>query len=135
MASSSSITVTLPIIPRSTQSSLRFSSGRVYRSKDGTNYRNNLVMLAKQSAPREPLSGPLQADVTFVLQRPKALKVGARQYAPVRPDRDNLLKPLFDSLTKSAWWIDDAQICKGETIKTYGATGEAPCIEINVSKL
>lgn len=138
MASPCRIVASLPIAPKSTQSSLRFASKggfRVYRNKDGMLYRRDLVLAANKFSPKEPLTGAIQVDVTFVLKRPNAMKKGGREPAPVRPDRDNLLKPLFDSLTSSAWWVDDAQICKGETSKLYGATGEAPCIEINVSKL
>ena len=138
MASSVRLVATLAVEPRSTQSSLRFASKggfRVYRNKDGMLYRRNLVLAANKFSPKEAFTGPIRVDVTFVLRRPNSKKKGQRVHAPVRPDRDNLLKPLFDALTTAAWWVDDAQICEGETTKVYGATGEAPCIEIIVTKV
>lgn len=138
MASSNRIVATLPVAPRSIQSTLRFASKggvRVFRNSAYKLYMRDLVFSANKSAPASPLEGPLKADVTFVLARPKGKKKGAREYAPVRPDRDNLIKPVMDALTSSEWWLDDAQVVTGDITKVYGATGENPCIEIIVSKV
>mgnify|MGYP003342791400 CR=1 FL=1 len=73
--------------------------------------------------------------MTFVLKRPQRLKANGRQPAPVRPDRDNLLKPLQDALTQAMFWVDDSQIVAGETLKLYAAKTEKPCIEVKISKV
>ncbi|NDB94975.1 MAG: RusA family crossover junction endodeoxyribonuclease [Verrucomicrobia bacterium] len=138
MASSNRIAATLPVAPRSIQSTLRFASKggvRVFRNSAYKTYMRDLVFAANKHAPAAFLEGPLKADVTFVLERPKSKKKGQREYAPVRPDRDNLIKPVMDALTTSNWWKDDAQVVTGDITKVYGASGEKPCIEIVVSKV
>jgi Holliday junction resolvase RusA-like endonuclease len=129
---------TLNIEPKTIQSGLRFSGKggcmRVFRNSASKAYVRSLVFASKQYA-KEQIVGPLRCDVTFVLKRPQRLKANGRQPAPVRPDRDNLLKPLQDALTQAMFWVDDSQIVAGETFKLYAGKTEKPCIEVKITKL
>ena len=40
-------------------------------------------------------------------------------YKPTRPDTDNYLKLFKDCMTKSGFWLDDAQVVDEHIIKTY----------------
>jgi Holliday junction resolvase RusA-like endonuclease len=131
----SAIRLILEVKPKTIQSGLRFGRGRVFRDKRSKGYVNLLVALSRPSWLARPLEGPLRVDVSFILSRPKALKGKERVFAPVRPDRDNMLKPLMDALTIAGFWKDDGQVCAGETSKFYSAQGEDPKIEISISRL
>jgi Holliday junction resolvase RusA-like endonuclease len=131
----SPIRLTLEVKPKTIQSGLRFGRGRVFRDKRSKGYVDLLVALARTSRPSRPLEGPIRVDVSFILSRPKSVKGKERVFAPVRPDRDNMLKPLMDALTNAGFWKDDGQVCAGETSKFYSAQGEPPKIEISISKL
>ena len=128
----------LNIEPKSIQSGLRFSGKggrpRVFRDSTSKAYVRELIFASKRYA-KEQIQGPLRCDVTFVLKRPQRLKANGRQPAPVRPDRDNLLKPLQDALTQAMFWVDDSQIVAGETFKVYAGKTEKPCIEVKITKL
>ena len=131
----SAIRLTLEVKPKTIQSGLRFGRGRVLRDKRSKGYVDLLGALARTSRPPRPLEGPLRVDVSFILSRPKAVKGKERVFAPVRPDRDNMLKPLMDALTIAGFWKDDGQVCAGETSKFYSAQGEPAKIEISISRL
>jgi len=77
-----------------------------------------------------PLEGPVRANVTVLLPRPKALMRRADPdgpiLAPVKPDRDNLEKAILDAMTAGGWWRDDAQVCAGEVRTAYHAKDGAP---------
>ena len=72
---------------------------------------------------------PIRLSVTFVFSRPKShfrtgkfageLKPSAPVYKTTKPDIDNLLKLVKDSLTGYAY-RDDSQIVGVEMEKTYG---------------
>lgn len=130
-----SIRLILEVKPKTIQSGLRFGRGRVFRDKRSRGYMDVIAQLARVQRPPKPLEGPLRVDVCFVLGRPKSVKGKERAFAPVRPDRDNMLKPLMDALTTAGFWKDDGQVCAGETSKFYSAQGEGPRIEISISKL
>ena len=77
-----------------------------------------------------PLDGPLQMDVTFVLERPQGhfgtgknegqVKESAPEHHIIRPDASKLLRCLEDALTSVAYH-DDGQIVAHHTFKTYGS--------------
>lgn len=77
-----------------------------------------------------PLEGPVRANVTVFLPRPKALMRKCDPDGPVlcdrKPDRDNLDKAILDALTVRGWWRDDAQVCCGEVRTAYHSKGGRP---------
>jgi len=85
-----------------------------------------------------PLEGPLRLEVAFVLPRPKRLLT--RKWREVlawhaaRPDADNLLKAVKDSLTGLAW-RDDSQVCQVYAEKRYANADEQPHATITVMEV
>lgn len=97
------------------------------------------VRLAAQTAySGPPLEGCLRLGVTFVFPRPLRL---CRKKDPLgripfdaKPDADNLLKGLCDSLNELTW-KDDRQICAALVVKEYAAIGEQPHVAVTIEPL
>ncbi len=85
-----------------------------------------------------PLAGPIHLSVVFLMPRPGRLiwktKPMPRVYHASKPDDENLLKSLQDSLTALAW-IDDAQVCSLRLEKWYAAGDEPPGVEVTIESL
>ena len=69
---------------------------------------------------------PLEVTLQFYFPRPKAhfkrdgsLKDNVPNYYIKKPDNDNLEKAVFDALTQTGLWKDDAIIAKNKTSKRY----------------
>lgn len=75
----------------------------------------------------EPLEGPLGAQVTFTVARPKSIKPAARPWPHLTPgkvidgggDIDKLLRTVFDGLEEAGLIRNDAQICVTSAAKVY----------------
>ena len=72
------------------------------------------------------LQGAVQVEYHFVLLKPKSVK---REFPTVAPDLDHYIRALGDAL-KGVAFLDDAQICKIVSTKSYG---ENEGVEITVS--
>jgi Holliday junction resolvase RusA-like endonuclease len=77
-----------------------------------------------QLGPSLLLNGPLRIRCQFIYEWPKSwphkkLREGGACWKTSRPDADNLLKLIKDSLT-GVVYHDDAQIFHVEAIKLYG---------------
>lgn len=85
----------------------------------------------------EPLEGPVELLLCFVMPRPKNMiwKTRAMPRVPhvVTPDSDNLQKSVMDALKQLAW-RDDSQVCSGRQIKVYAAGHELPKVEIVIRR-
>lgn len=71
-----------------------------------------------------PLDGPIKLAVSFVYEWPKSWsdkkrKAPGAHYKTSKPDADNLVKIIGDSLNKIAWH-DDAQLVDTSCTKQYG---------------
>ena len=62
----------------------------------------------------------LKINLTFEFIRPKTSK---RKAPNVKPDLDKLTRAVFDALTKSGVYHDDAQVVSLRARKTYVTTG------------
>ena len=79
-------------------------------------------------SPQFPLTGPLRVDLDCFFSYNKSEmgtgrnaglpKKSAPLYYIKKPDKDNLEKFVFDSLT-GMFWHDDNLICAGDTTKAY----------------
>lgn len=97
----------------------------------GEKWKKKCAAMARVAHQGQPLTGPLQLDVTFILARPighfgtgknaGVLKPGAPQYPTVRPDATKLLRCIEDGLT-GVLWADDATIVAQHVFKEYGPT-------------
>lgn len=79
--------------------------------------------------PDRLLEGPLVLVLTFYFVKPKGAK--RRKYPHVRPDLDNTVKAVKDSLN-GLIWKDDAQIVDLIAQKRYG---DPPRVEIIIQEL
>ena len=91
-------------------------------------YKNVLGYEAKKHF-KEPLNGPIEMIVVFYMQEPKKMPKG-RTLPTVKPDIDNMVKGVMDSLNKIAW-NDDNQVVKVSMTKLYA---KQPRIYIDVSE-
>lgn len=89
-------------------------------------------------AGREPLTGPVELLVVFLLPVPRSWPDWKRREAlsgrlvpTAKPDWDNLGKGVSDALNGIAW-ADDAQVVDCFTRKRYAA---APCAVVHVKPL
>lgn len=93
-------------------------------------WREALRQAALQSAPDEPLRGPLSLSAVFYLNKPKSIK---RDLPTVPPDLDKLLRSL-DSLT-GIIWEDDAQVVIVTAYKFYADAHEPEGADITVTPI
>lgn len=71
---------------------------------------------------------PLKVFLTFKFKRPKSVK---RSHHTVKPDLDNLIKSVCDSLN-GVVWKDDAQIMEITATKAYSQDCESDSIGLSV---
>lgn len=128
----SKIYFSLPIIPMALQTAgkrmvLVGGKPRFFKNPKAQAYLDAIEILAGAHRPPRPFAGAIRLDLTFVLPRPKRL---LRRCDPdglilhtSRPDRDNLIKGTQDGLSLAGFWLDDSQICMGETQKFYAERG------------
>lgn len=84
-----------------------------------------------------PLSGPVALVLTAFFRVPqsrsgrqRAAMLAGEIHPTVKPDVDNLLKIVADSLNGLAY-LDDKQICAAQVVKKYA---DAPRVEITVKE-
>ena len=73
-------------------------------------------------------TGPMRAEVSFWMPRPKSAPK-TRDILPVTgKDVDKMLRSIFDSLTNAGVWVDDSQVCGGSFAKRYVVGPDLPKI-------
>lgn len=93
---------------------------------------------ARQAWDGTPLSGPIEANLTFWFPRPKGhWRTGKnsnqlrddspRALHAQKPDRDNLEKAVLDALSGLGIWADDSQVCCGHVRKLWAILEQAGC--------
>lgn len=110
---------------------------KAYDPKDSRDAKNNVACQILQQNPQLIEQGkPIQLHLTFWLPRPKGhfnskgeLRGAAPKYHTKKPDLDNLIKLLKDSL-KGIVWHDDSQVYRTEAEKSY--TAKEPMVAIMV---
>ena len=118
---------------------------RILKTKDGRFFigkksdskaqqtENELLMLLYPYRPENPFLGALKTEIKWVYpwrsSEPKKNRVFGLKYCDTRPDADNLLKFLFDCMTRCGFWIDDAQVSDLRFEKMWG---DDPRIEIKI---
>ena len=103
-----------------------------YKKKNLQNWQA-LIRTKAQGIYRELLEGPLAVTVRIFLSRPKSRP--KKYLLPDRkPDWDNVAKSGIDGV-KGVLFRDDNQICDAHVFKRYTGNGEAPRIEIEISRM
>lgn len=106
------------IVPKGRARTLR--SGRSYTPQRTVDY-EMLIGMAAKAAGVTVLTGPVGMALHITLPIPKASKQQAGDFAPVRPDLDNIAKAYLDGLNGIAY-VDDGQVCQLFVSKRRGET-------------
>jgi len=75
----------------------------------------------------ETLTGPVELEVTFYLERPATVSAAKRPEPITPPDIDKLIRGVADSLTNAEIYTDDSQIVKVIGIKRYADVRDPGC--------
>lgn len=81
----------------------------------------------------QAVTGPVELEIMFYLDRPSSISRTARPYPIVAPDLDKLIRGVGDSLT-GVVYEDDAQVIRVLAWKTYADT-RPPGAFIRVNEL
>lgn len=85
---------------------------------------NDYLTLLRPYAPEKPMMGPVVMTVEFVFpwRKSETKKNRALGRLPMtsKPDWDNAAKTLADVMTKLGFWMDDAQVFDGRSMKFWG---------------
>lgn len=92
----------------------RFSRGRVYTPKKTKQFESTIKLLAQMNYKAPPCDGALECHVKFIFKNKKI-----QTHHTKKPDLDNVLKSLFDSLNGIVW-KDDSQVINVLASKEYG---------------
>lgn len=84
------------------------------------------VAARAQEAGVPKLTGAVQVECMFRLQRPASVSEKRRPLPIVKPDVDKYARGVLDALTGIAY-VDDAQVVRLDVAKTYGATPGMTC--------
>jgi len=112
----------------------RKGRGGFYNPSVADSWKECIAIAAKPHLPDNPLEGPIQLWITYLLpcpQRPQRLKT--RKHIKT-PDLDNLNKAVLDCLTAIGMWQDDKQVCELNTVKYYALTSQESGAEIFVAE-
>lgn len=115
---------------------LKTKDGRYFVGKKSTSKgkqtQNELMWLLMPHRPQKPLEGAVKIDIKWVYPfRSTEPKKNRYEGLPcvTRSDADNLMKLLFDCMTRLGFWLDDSQIYDLHFIKCYS---DNPRIEIDI---
>jgi len=104
-------------------------TARVYEAGSAEEWKSAIALAARAHLPK-PLAGA-EITITFWMPRPKShfgkngLKQNARSWPTTKPDLDNLVKAVIDTLTKLGFWRDDSCVCAVHAIKLYATPLQA----------
>ena len=90
--------------------------------------RADLCAHLEQHSPDAPFEGPLSLAVVWRFKDSK----GREGWKDTKPDTDNLQKLLKDCMTRTRFWIDDAQVAKEHVCKRWSLK---PGIVISITQL
>lgn len=114
-------------------------TARVYQKNTAEWWKSQVVEAGQQWKPIPPLQGPILMRIVFWMPRPKRLMRNKDPDGPilhtVKPDEENLEKPIMDALKNAGWYRDDSQVCVKKTAKYYHAKTGAPGAEIYINEL
>jgi Holliday junction resolvase RusA-like endonuclease len=95
-------------------------SGHVY-NPDSADVWKEIVRTTFNAFHKPPITHPIRLQVNFFLPRPKSIKGEIAVPHTKKPDVDNLLKAVMDSMTAAGVWKDDALVYATEAGKWYAS--------------
>jgi len=107
-------------IPKAQPRPRMTANGHVYNPDSADAWKAD-IQAAFLSCRKRTIAGPVRLTVRFSLPLPKGRKMISRLPEPHvnKPDTDNLLKAVMDSLTAVKVWKDDAQVYETLAGKYY----------------
>jgi Holliday junction resolvase RusA-like endonuclease len=112
------------------------TSGHVYNPDTATAWKE-LIQASFMQVRKQAITLPVHLKVSFFLPRPKRMadEEAHRSIPHVhKPDVDNLLKAVMDSMTEAGVWKDDALVFATEAAKWY-AQGDKTGAQIIVETI
>ena len=125
-------------VPKAQGSKRAFVVGgkaRMIEQLKDNGWRDSVAREARTFA-AEQFTGPIRVDVTFNMPRPKSRPKSHHGWHTTSPDIDKLLRSVFDGITASGLWRDDALVCEvhAKAIESAAWTGCSITItELDVS--
>lgn len=107
-------------IPKAQPRHRTAANGHVYNPKSADAWKEE-IKAAFLLCRKPTITGPVSITVRFSLPLPKGMKMANNVPVPhtKKPDTDNLLKAVMDSLTAVGVWKDDAQVFDTHSAKYY----------------
>lgn len=100
---------------------IRYKNGKPYiqhyKKEKVTALRTELLLKLRRYAPAVPTDKPVRLFVWFCFDIKDRKAWG--HYKTTRPDADNYIKELKDTMTEAGFWLDDAQVVDLRVVKTY----------------
>ena len=105
----------------------RFGRGKTYTPAKTIAAETFIQLCATQKGVLKMMNGPLRLTVTFSMGIPKSWSAKKKEEAELgnirptgKPDLDNLIKLVGDSLEKAGVYRNDSQIVEVKAVKKYG---------------
>ena len=117
------LTFHFPVTPQpKLRPRLNKCTGFVHTPQKTINAAQELQAYAIRQLPKgwKPSPHPAVVMLSFYFERPKSASVKKRPKHTVKPDIDNLIKMVMDSLNKIVW-VDDTQVYSISAQKHYGS--------------
>lgn len=126
----------IPVVPMGAVRMTRRGKFVNESAKRYLTYKDFIKLHISRQAKQEPIANQVGVDIVFTMPIPpswskKKQKEAVGQYHNKKPDIDNLVKGLFDSLN-GLIWKDDNQVAKLRAVKIYG---ENPGITVEIRGL
>lgn len=110
---------------------------RVYDPGTAEGWKGLVALAARPHLPTAPLEGPVRVSTIFYFKRPGRLLTKSAPAGLIphtaKPDADNAIKAVLDSLTLVGMWRDDAQVMSLVVEKHYAERNQAPGALIQIS--
>lgn len=129
-----------PITPRPAARHRSTRTGRAYTPENTRTYMEIIRAAASAAWPHsEPWCGPMAVEMRGFFPRPKSGPNKKSAFHTSRPDSDNILKAVLDSLTpvvvhgvmvSPGVFVDDRQVCFATVDKFWAPHGEAGRIDL-----
>ena len=130
------ITLHIPLAPVACSRPRVTRNGVYYSDRYNTFRKQSKALLMNQCKMTIPKEQLVHVEYTFVSRRQSNnCKGGGRQFKRSRPDLDNYIKAINDSLQAAGIIEDDSQIVSLSGQKLYGDLKEKPSIEIKIELL
>jgi Holliday junction resolvase RusA-like endonuclease len=109
-------------IPKAQPRPRMTANGHVYNPASADAWKNQ-IKAAFISCRRSVITVPVHLEVTFFMPIPKGIAISRYEFMPhvKKPDTDNLLKAVMDSLTNAGIWKDDALVFDVTARKYYAS--------------